>query len=229
MNVVLLHAFPLDERMWEPQRPALANHEVTAPNLYALGSSMDAWAEKVLASVDGPLVAVGASMGGYCALAMAARAPERVVGLVLVGSRTGADPPDRKAGRAVTAELVRSGGPQALWDDMRPKLFHDDSPPAAVEQARAIALEQSVDPLVAGIEAIRDRADTTAVVERLDAPLLVVHGEHDPFLTVAEAGEIASAAVNGQLCVFDGCGHLPSLERPGDFNAALTAFLARWS
>ena len=41
MNVVLLHAFPLDERMWDSQRAALATHDVVAPNLYALGSSID--------------------------------------------------------------------------------------------------------------------------------------------------------------------------------------------
>src|SRR6266571_6615281 len=50
VKVMLLHAFPLDERMWEPQRPALADHEVVAPNLYDLGgSSIDRWAEQILA------------------------------------------------------------------------------------------------------------------------------------------------------------------------------------
>ena len=47
VNVVLLHAFPLDERMWEPQLAALADHEVVAPNLYELGgNSIDGWAER---------------------------------------------------------------------------------------------------------------------------------------------------------------------------------------
>ena len=108
MKVLLLHAFPLDERMWEPQAAAVGEHEVVAPNLYDLGgSSIDGWAERVLDEVEGELVAVGASMGGYVALAMARRAPERIRGLLLAGSRATADPPDR---RAVREEMIRELG-----------------------------------------------------------------------------------------------------------------------
>ncbi len=53
MNVVLLHALPLDERMWEPQREALEDDEVTTPNLYRLGRRVDEWAARVLGMVEG--------------------------------------------------------------------------------------------------------------------------------------------------------------------------------
>jgi 3-oxoadipate enol-lactonase len=97
MKIVLLHALPLDERMWEPQRRALEGYDVLAPNLYALGGSVDAWADGVLAQGEGELVVVGASMGGYCGLALARRAPEHILGLVLAGSRADADPEERRA------------------------------------------------------------------------------------------------------------------------------------
>ena len=67
----------------EPQRDVLAGHEVLAPDLYGLGSSMDEWARAILAQVDGDFVVVGASMGGYAALALAGLAPQRVRALVL--------------------------------------------------------------------------------------------------------------------------------------------------
>ena len=54
MRILLLHALPLDERMWAPQLDALADHDVVAPSLYALGgSSMDAWATALLREVPG--------------------------------------------------------------------------------------------------------------------------------------------------------------------------------
>ena len=59
MKVLFLHAFPLDERMWEAQRSALAGHDVKAPRLYGRGQTMDAWAESVAAEVDGELAVVG--------------------------------------------------------------------------------------------------------------------------------------------------------------------------
>ena len=226
MNVVLLHAFPLDERMWDPQRGPLARHEVFAPNLYRLGRTMDEWADAVLAARDGDFVAVGASMGGYCALALARRAPERLTGLVLSGARAGADTPERRAARADTIRLVRSRGVEALWDDMRPKLFTEGAAEETVERARAITLEQDADGIVRAVEAIRDRADATDLVSSFQSPLLVAVGDGDPFLPVPEAEEIAASAPKGSLTVFEGSGHLPNLECPREFNGALTDFLA---
>src|SRR6266508_5694043 len=210
VNVVLLHALPLDERMWEPQREALAGHEVTAPDLYRLGNSMNAWAEAVLAQVDGSFVACGASMGGYCGLAIARLAPERLEGLVLAGARAGGDSPERRAGRAATIELIRADGAAGLWGDMAPKLFPDTAPADVVERARSIALEQDPDGLVAAVEAIRDRPDSTELLASLSVPVLVAVGELDPFLTVDEARETAADARKGDLHVFAQTGHLPS-------------------
>ena len=63
---------------------------------------MEEWARAVLERFDGEAVVVGASMGGYCGLALARLAPERVQGLVLSGSRADPDSPERRAGRADT-------------------------------------------------------------------------------------------------------------------------------
>ena len=224
MNVVLLHAFPLDSRMWEPQREALAGHEVLAPDLYDLGSSMDGWAQAILPQVDGDFAVVGASMGGYAALAVAGLAPERVRALVLAGSRADPDDAERLERRAFTIDLIRAGGAAALWEDMRGKLFSEDADPAVVESARVMALDRDADGLVRGVEAIRDRADTTGVVESLAAPVLVAVAEEDPFVPRPVAEDLAARARDGRIAVFRG-GHLPNLERPEEFNRALSALL----
>ena len=224
MNVVLLHAFPLDSRMWEPQREVLAGHDVVAPDLYDLGSSMDEWARASLPQVDGDFVVLGASMGGYAALALAGLAPERVRALVLAGSRADPDDAERLERRAVTIDLIREGGAEALWEDMRGKLFAEDADPTVVERARALALDRDPDGLVRAVEAIRDRADTTSVVESLEAPVLMTVGEHDPYVPRAVAEELAGRARDGRIAIYPG-GHLPNLERPDEFNRALAALL----
>jgi len=114
---VLLHAFPLDERMWDEQRKVLAGHEVVAPNLYDLGgNSIHTWAGRILAETLGDLAVVGASLGGYVGLAMARQTPDRVRALLLAGSRASADPPEYPPGPSdrTTDELVR--GIEALRD-----------------------------------------------------------------------------------------------------------------
>ena len=87
VTILLLHGWPVSERIWVSQVSALrdAGFDVHAPHLYGRGPSIDDWAAQLLREIDGPLVPVGASMGGYCALALARRAPERIVGMVLVG------------------------------------------------------------------------------------------------------------------------------------------------
>jgi pimeloyl-ACP methyl ester carboxylesterase len=220
VKIVLLHAFPLDEGMWKPQREALAGHDVLAPNLYERGDSIEGWAGSILDEVEGELVAVGASMGGYCALALARLAPERVRGLLLSGSRPDADSPERREARAATIDLVRNEGAEGLWREMRPRLLGPDPELEAVTLAHEIAAVQDEEDLVRAVQAIRDRPDATDVARSSDRPLVFVVGEHDPFVSPAELDGY-------DVRVVERAGHLPSLERPGEFGELLGQFLAR--
>ena len=207
MNVLLLHAWPPDERMWEPQLGAVreVGFEPIAPRLYGRGSSLDGWAAQLLGEVEGPFVAVGASMGGYCALALARRAPERVVGLVLVGSRPAADSEERRRYRDEIAARLRSQGVPADYDTDVP--------------AEELAVAQ---------EAMRDRPDYSSVVSSFGGPLLVCVGDRDEIVSVGEARATAESALLGSLEVFSGAGHLLSIEQPEQFNSLLQDFLGRW-
>jgi pimeloyl-ACP methyl ester carboxylesterase len=210
VNVVLLHAFPLGPEMWAGQRDALAGHEVFAPNLYELGgNSIDGWAEQVLDDVDGELAAVGASMGGYVALALARLQPERVRGVLLAGARAGADDADRRAARDKAIGTLRTEGIEA-WAPSAP------APPPP---------ERTVEELVRATEALRDRKDSTDTVARFEGPLWIAVGDSDPFLPVEEAREIVASAPNGRLELFEDTGHFTSLDRRERFNELLTEFV----
>ena len=226
MKLLLLHAFPLDERMWEPQLEALRDYDVVTPPLYGRGRTIDDYGASVLAETEGELVLVGASLGGYTALAMAHREPARVRALALVGARADADSPERRAGRAETKALIESGGAEALWESMRPKLLLEDASDAVVERVREQALDRSTEELVEALEVIRDRADRSDTLAGFAGPALVAVGEGDSFFPPDEAQQLAHAAPHGRFRTFAGARHLPNLEQPDEFNAALTGFLA---
>lgn len=175
---------------------------------------MEEWAESVAGEVDGDLVVVGCSMGGYCALALARLAPERVRALMLVGARPDPDSPERRAGRADTIELIRREGPDGLWKMMLPKLVAD---PSVLDES---LLHRDADELVAAVEAIRDRPDSTKLVRSFPGPLQFVVGEHEAFVTAGELFEFPVREVAAS-------GHLVNLERPDEFDAILREFLAR--
>ena len=226
MKVVLLHAFPLDERMWEPQLAPLREYDVAAPRLYGRGSTVDDYAASVLAENEGELALVGASLGGYTALAMAHREPARVRALALVGARADADTPERRAARADTIALIENDGAEALWETQRPALLLEGASESAVETARDEVLSRSTDELVEAVGALRDREDRTDTLRELGAPILVAVGEGDQFFPPDEAQAAAQVARRGRFRAFAGARHLPSLEQPDEFNAALAQFLA---
>jgi 3-oxoadipate enol-lactonase len=214
VTVLLLHALPLDERMWEPQRETLKEHTVVAPRLYGRGPTMDDWAASVAAEVDGDFAVVGASMGGYCALALARRVPERVRGLLLAGARPDADSEERRAGRADTIELIRREGADGLWRFMEPKLYADK------RNADPSLMYRDPDGLVGAVEAIRDRPDSTQTAHDLGERLQFVVGEHEAFVTAGELLEFDVREIKG-------AGHLVNIEAPDEFNALMQEFLRR--
>ena len=207
MRVLLLHAWPKDERMWERQVALLGSegYAVDAPRLYGRGPAIDGWAAQLLRDNDDPVVAVGASMGGYTALAMARRAPERMVGMMLVASRADADTWDRRRYREQQISELRSADPI-------PAVYGDPSP----------------EDLAVAQEAMRDRLDLSGIVSSFGGPLVVCVGDADDVVSVDEARATAVSALQGSLEVFPGAGHLLSLEQPARFDEVLLDFLAQW-
>ena len=206
-TVLLLHGWPVSERVWVSQVSALrdAGFDVHAPHLYGRGPSIDDWAAQLLREVDGPLVPVGASMGGYCALALARRAPERVVGMALVASRADADSFERRKFRQEQIADLRAGERPALADE-----------------------DAVLDRLAVAQEAMRDRLDLTVVVAAFGGPLLVCVGDRDEIVSVDEARELAETALDGKLEVFPGAGHFVAVDQPERFNEVLLEFVSQW-
>ncbi len=206
-TILLLHGWPVSERVWVSQVSALrdAGFDVHAPHLYGRGPSIDDWAAQLLREIDGPLVPVGASMGGYCALALARRAPERVVGMALVASRADADSFERRKFRQEQIADLRAGE--------RPSLADEDT---------------DLDRLAVAQEAMRDRLDLTGVVASFGGPLLVCVGDRDEIVSVDEARELAEKALDGKLEVFPGAGHFVAVDQPERFNEVLLEFVSQW-
>jgi 3-oxoadipate enol-lactonase len=227
-TALLLHAFPLDARMWDETRTKLGEVAVVAPTLPPQGGgrTLAGWAAAVLRLVEGEIVPVAVSMGGYLAFELWRQAPERLSGLVLSDTRAGPETDEGRAGRERTIELIRERGAAGLWEEMEPKLFSPAAEPEVVALARSIALDRSQDDLVTCLEAIRDRPDSRPTLPTIDVPTLVVVGENDELTPPHEAAAIASGIAGAKLVTIPESGHLPPLERPGAFLASLRALLA---
>jgi pimeloyl-ACP methyl ester carboxylesterase len=193
---IWLHGWPLDERMWERQVGAFGG---VAARLYGRGASIDSWAAQLLDELPGDdLALVGSSMGGYAALSIAQRAPERVAAIVLSASKAAPDTPERRELREELIERLRADGPP-------------DDAAAGVGVAELIACQ----------EAIRDRADLTSVVTSFPGVLVACAGTEDELVHTEDAFELAGLARDGRPYVFAGAGHFLNLDQPEAFDAMI--------
>jgi pimeloyl-ACP methyl ester carboxylesterase len=226
---LLLHAFPFDGRMWDAVAERLegAGHEVAAPNLPPEPGleTLGAWADRLLEDEPGPFVAVGSSMGGYLALELWRRAPERIARLALVGSRAADDSPEVRESRDATIAFLRERGVEELWPGLAERLLPPTVPPAVAERAAEIALAQDTETLTAALVAMRDRPDARPLLAGITVPVLVVRGEEDAVVPLEEVKAVAAAVPHGELVRLAGTGHLPPLEWPEELARRLLRFV----
>ena len=241
-TLLLLHAFPLNARMWEGQLAlAEGGWHVIAPQLRGFdggagdpaAASVDDYAGDVIDLLDAlhvkQAVVGGLSMGGYVAFALLRLASRYVQGLILADTRSQADTPEGVAGRARLLQLVQDKGPSAVADDMIPKLIGGttrDTRPAVAAQVRALALASSADAIAGAIRALMTRPDSTPLLATIHVPTLIVVGDEDTLTPPAASDEMHRAIAGSELVRIPHAGHLSNLERPDMFNAALAGFLS---
>lgn len=234
--LLLLHGFPLDSRMWRALVERFQHERVVVtPNAAEVVAgcekfSMEHMAAAAIRALDamapgGKAVVVGLSMGGYAALELARCYPERVAGLVLADTRTTPDTPDGKAARDAMIAAVQSAGVMTGTKPLRDKLLSPNASPQVVQLVTEMIQQQDPEVVVACLEAMRDRKDTSEVLKALASPVLVIRGVDDALITADVAEATAGMAADGRLVTIRRSGHLPPLEYPLGFNAALTDFL----
>jgi pimeloyl-ACP methyl ester carboxylesterase len=164
------------------------------------------------------------SMGGYAALAFAARHRERLSALVLADTRAAADSAEARAGRATALAAIANAGPAAYLAASVPRLLSPQAPPARVAHVIARA-ETRAASLRAGVEALRDRPDRSGELGAIACPTLVVCGVDDQVTTAAEMKRMADTIAGARYVPIADAGHLSHVEAPGAFLNAVTSFL----
>ncbi len=238
-GVLLIHAFPLDARMWDPQLAALSDGvPVVAPHLPGFGGtpgaghvmSMASAADRCVEALDAAgvdrAVVCGLSMGGYVALELWRRARERFAGLILANTRSGADTDEGAAGRRALAERLLTEG----------NGFLVESPPSLLSEHASDELRRRVRELIAGQPAasiaaaalgMAERPDSTPDLASIDVPTLVVTSDGDSLIPPAATSPMADQIPGAELAVIDGAGHLSNLEAAGAFDELLAHHLDR--
>ena len=245
--VVLVHGLGGSWKNWLENMPYLARHRTTiALDLPGFGDSdlpdgdisISNFARCLEAVLDalgvGAVDLVGNSMGGFISAELAITRPDRVHSLALVDA-AGISTTDLMRGPTMT--LMRLIVAQSQWasgqDAMlrRPRLRHLAFR-AIMRHPTRLALDlvahQAGGPGMPGFLLAMDALLSYDFRERLPeitCPVLIVHGEQDMLVPVADAREFHRLIAGSRLEILADTGHVPMLERPTTFNALLADFL----
>jgi 3-oxoadipate enol-lactonase len=239
--VVLIHGHPFDRNMWAPQlRELAADFRLVAPDLPGYGVSpplgatttMRELAEAVLALLDELEVrratVVGLSMGGLVTMELALAHPERVAGVVLAATTAAPVTPQEAAKRRATADEIERSGMLMHALDMAAKVFGPAArtDPDLIEAVFRMMIHTTPAGAAAALRGRAERPDYSRLLRELRVPSLVVAGDHDHWGPEPVVEQLVHALPDPRVLRLPNVGHLPNLEAPGEFNAALRSFVA---
>ncbi len=230
--LVLAHGAGGSHLSWPPQLRRLPRADVIAPDLPGHGrsegqgrASVRAYAEDVLALLDAlalpRAVIVGHSMGGAIAQELALRAPQRVAGLVLLG--TGSKLP-------VAPQLLPAllEAPEPTVAQLMDWAWSVQTPDALKQQGAQLMLalpSQVLHDDFAACSVFDARGDVT----RIAAPTLVVGASDDRMVPLKFSRTLAESLPQAELVVLEGAGHMFPLERPQELADVVAEWLERQS
>ncbi|MFE5505873.1 alpha/beta fold hydrolase [Amycolatopsis japonica] len=229
LPLVLLHAFPVDARMWDAVRAPLSERlRLITPDQRGLGRSplpetdrepdLDDAARDVVALLDrlelDKVVLGGCSMGGYLTMAVLRLAPERVGGLVFIDTKATADTPEAAQARHDVAARVEAEGAGWMPEAVTPGLLAEKARPEVVERLRELITTQPPSGIAWAARAMAARPDSLETLRSADVPALVVVGEEDGLTPLEAANTLVETLPDARLVVLPEAGHLTPLEDP---------------
>lgn len=240
-ETVFLHGWGLHGGIWAETRAAVPGQapdlpgygETTTVSPYTAEALADGIANHLATGLGEPVDLVGWSMGGMVALALAARHPDKVAKLVLMGTSPAFV--NRQDWTFGLAPEVLAGFAADLEQDYRATLLRflalqargGDAARAVVGRLREVVFargEPAADVLASGLVLLRtvDLRDAAATVA---CPTLVVHGAHDTLCPVAAGQWLAERIPQARLARHEGASHAPFISHPDWFAAVVTEFL----
>jgi pimeloyl-ACP methyl ester carboxylesterase len=226
--LLMLPGLLLDERLYAPQIVALA--DLAEPRVADLtgADSIAGMAEQVLGTAPERFALCGLSMGGYVALEIMRRAPERVLKLALLDTQARPDPDERRAGRREQIAKAEGGHLDEVVGQLLQLFIHPQRQTDGVltDAVRAMAAPVGVAGFRRQQTAIMNRPDSRPALAAIRCATLVLCGRQDVPTPVELHEELAAAVPDATLVVLPHCGHLSPLEQPAAVSAQLRVWLS---
>ncbi|MFN8474593.1 MAG: alpha/beta hydrolase [Anaerolineae bacterium] len=192
----------------------------------AIGSDILALIRRLNA---GPAIIVGTSMAAGAAVCVAAKAPQAVTGLVLIGPFVRDTMPGWQRA-AMFGTMFRRPWGVSVWSRYFATLFPTARPADwetyTAAQKNNLREKGRLDALRGMMLASKQASE--AALSKVNAPTLVIMGTKDPdFNEPAAEARLVAERLDGRVQMIDGAGHYPHAEMPAPTASAILGFLGR--
>lgn len=167
----------------------------------------------------------GTSFGGHVARELALAAPERVLGLMVMGAGAGAAA-DPAAGRR-RSQRLRGGEHHQVIAEMAGIITSPASPRSREAKSAFLAMGMAADAerIARQNDALVIRPDRWAQLHNIACPALLLWGRDDRFSPASDGLRMAALMAHARFVELEDVGHLPSLEAPEETLGALRHWL----
>lgn len=241
-TLVLVHGHPFNRSMWSPQVEYFValGMRVLAPDLRGYGrtpargdkTDLSVFATDIASLLDSleidQAVMCGLSMGGQIVMEFHRLFQGRLGGMVLADTSARAESPEGKRARMQMADrLIQEGMAPYAREVLDQMVAPTNLAAVPGLGSHVYSMMCSTSPLgaAAALRGRAERPDYRDMLAKSDVPTLLVVGEEDPYTPPAEAERLHAAMGTSTLEVIGGAAHMPNLERPGHFNAAISAWM----
>lgn len=243
LPIVLIHGFPFSYEMWRPQIEALENKfRVIAYDIRGHGDSgigdgqymIELFVDDLIGLLNHlkleKAVLCGLSMGGYIALRLVEKYPERVKALILADTQSRPDSNETKLRRAASIGAVKKLGVKPYAENFVKAVFTTDNltkKKAAVEKIKQIIQMNSSLGICGALLALASRTDTTGALPGIKVPTLILVGEHDALTPPSASQEMHDKIAKSEIHLIPNSAHMSNLENQDEFNKHILNFLSK--
>jgi pimeloyl-ACP methyl ester carboxylesterase len=190
---------------------------------------IETMAQALLQEHKGQLLLCGASMGGMVAMEAARQAPERILGLALLGTNARPETEAHRRQRENAIQMFKDGRVTEFVRASSAMAFSREQAgnKALAARYRELVLRADTTQWVRQNQALMERPDARLHLRQTRCPTLVLCGADDLMTPPELSREIAALVPAAELHLLPRCGHMLTLEQPAAVNRLLLDWLDR--
>jgi pimeloyl-ACP methyl ester carboxylesterase len=221
INLILLPGFLSTASLWEHQ----ITHLKDIANIKVIPLLKENTAEKMIAAVlshaEGKFALAGHSIGGWIALEVARKYPDRVIKLCVLNTMAEPDTAEILANRKKRINEAKTGNFEKYAKELTDYFVVNQ---AAKKAILSMFLTTNSQDLINQQNAMIHRHASLVSLKEIQCPSLIIAARKDPYFTLEMHQAMVDQIPNAKLAIVENSGHMSPMEAP----QAITKLMRHW-